>query len=567
MAQLPDIESMGSSPTPRPDLGVSSYQPGQVSQAYENMGSAMQNASKALEQVKQMEVETQVNDQYANQYVPQATVLKQQFNSLQSGDAVKPDPVTGQTPMDKYIGDLQSLRNNMRDSIQGQYGKELFDQQARRHVEYELFAAANHVDQQQQVYEKQSQASLLDSFVKNSSNNPGDLSAYQSNQDAGIQAITQFGKSHGQPDTYIQQQVNEFKSQQATEMLQNFATSNPKGALSLFNGSKDAPGLSADVDPKIRPRLLSYLQNQVGTDDIKGLSLKTSLEIQSQFPNNIAAQEKELNSQFINGKIDADVHGAALSLLRADNTQHHGEQIEQDKSVMGNIWDGVRNGTISSINDIPTNTLAYIKQRDLGPRVEEMLKGNMLKSNPAVFNETLSRIHLPDGDPRKISNPGQLYPLVDNGTISYTDQQRLNKEITDANTPEGNPFLKQTNNAKQTARKMLIGSMSPIAIQYPDVAEESAFRFSSYLDDKIDAMRKAGKDPHDLYNPSSPDYVLNPSRVASFMPNEQQMADLKAGNNGGISFNGFTFPNQAALDKYKTALDVWKSRHGQYSNQ
>jgi hypothetical protein len=42
------------------------------------------------------------------------------------------------------------------------------------------------------------------------------------------------------------------------------------------------------------------------------------------------------------------------------------------------------------------------------------------------------------------------------------------------------------------------------------------YEFGYYVDRKIDAYRKAGKDPHDLFDASSSDYLGKPGVLAGF---------------------------------------------------
>lgn len=153
--------------------------------------------------------------------------------------------------------------------------------------------------------------------------------------------------------------------------------------------------------------------------------------------------------------------------------------------------------------------------------------GEFTKSDPKLVHDLTQRIYLGDGDPKRITQPGQLSEFMGKG-LNYTDHQRLVKEIQDANNPEGSPFMRQTQQVKNTARDMLKSSMSVLAIQHPELAEEAAYRFGIDFDNKVKAARTANQDPQSLLTPGSKDYALDPASVASFMPNEQQVAAMKA---------------------------------------
>lgn len=190
----------------------------------------------------------------------------------------------------------------------------------------------------------------------------------------------------------------------------------------------------------------------------------------------------------------------------------------------------------TSTADLPPDALAALSkltpQNYLGiqsqfDRNVKAANGEYTKSDLKLVNDLTQRIYLPDGDPGKITYPGQLSEFMGKG-LNYTDQQRLITQMKEANTPEGNPFLKQAHEVKQTARKMLTMSMSSTAIAHPDIAEEAAYRFGADLDAKIKAARAAKQDPQQLFVPGGKDYVLDPGRVSSFMPTEGQIAASKA---------------------------------------
>jgi soluble lytic murein transglycosylase-like protein len=205
---------------------------------------------------------------------------------------------------------------------------------------------------------------------------------------------------------------------------------------------------------------------------------------------------------------------------------------DQNYSNMSQVLDTVVKSNMQSVGELPANlqqTYAQLTGRDQ-LSVQEVLRGNQRQasgeftpSDPKTFNDTQARINLPAGDPNRLTDPSQITPLIAHG-LNYSDSQKLITEMKDLNSPELNPFLKQVNGVKQTAQKMLTSSMSPVAMANPDVAQEASYRFGVALDDQISAMRKAGKNPQTLFDPSSPDYVLSPARVASFMPTEAQMA-------------------------------------------
>lgn len=216
--------------------------------------------------------------------------------------------------------------------------------------------------------------------------------------------------------------------------------------------------------------------------------------------------------------------------------------IANQQGVQAAAADGLRMGMLGSKpdgSDAPQTIDALLADPQMKrnwdastPEVKAMVQnqfatGVVAHSDPALVNDLTKRLYLPDGDPNKITQPWQIQEYMGKGLI-YKDQQALMRQMKEALDPEGSPFAKQTGALKATARRMLIGSMSAVAIQHPELSEEAAYRFNQDLDTKIAAARKTGTDPQTLFQPGSKDYVLDPSRVAAFMPTEQEIAAGKA---------------------------------------
>lgn len=231
-----------------------------------------------------------------------------------------------------------------------------------------------------------------------------------------------------------------------------------------------------------------------------------------------------------------DIQGAEA--LRSRIISNGNMVVSNQQAIQANAHDGLVTGMTGtkpdgsdkplSIDQLLSDPQQKQNWDQATPEVKQMVQhhfenpGLLYQSNPKMVNDLTQRIYLPDGDPQKITTPGQITEFMGKG-LNYTDQQHLIKEMQTANTPEGNPFLKQVSQIKHTGTQMLKTSMSAVTLAHPDMAEEAAYRFGIDVDDKIKAARAAGKDPQTLFVPGSPDYVLSPNRVAAFMPTEAQI--------------------------------------------
>lgn len=151
--------------------------------------------------------------------------------------------------------------------------------------------------------------------------------------------------------------------------------------------------------------------------------------------------------------------------------------------------------------------------------------GVPVKSDGKVVTDLLNRVQLPDEDPQKIRTPVQLTPYFGKG-INREDYDWLKKEIDAQQTVTGRNFSASIDGARKSAHTML--SRSILGGARPELAEEAAYRFNFDLSKKVEEFNKAGKDPRTLLTPGSPDYVLTPERVMTYLQTPQQAVAAQA---------------------------------------
>ena len=420
MATLPTQEDLGSRPVPQASTSVASYQPGQVAGALQNMGAHLNEVSQSLAQVQQSEIETQVNDQYVNGYAPYAAQQKAKFQSLQGGDAVKPD-TNGVTPMQNYINSLQEERQKMRDAIPGTYGKQLFDQRAGRHVEGELESAAGYAVNQQKAYDAQTQSGLLSTLTDQASNNINDPHNFQMALNSMNAAIEDYGHkpSVGWPQSYISEQQQKNTSQVWISALTRLAESDPQGALAKYRGTDEQPGAIQQIDGSMRAQIENHLvtkANQAEQSSVAN-SFLNGIPVTAKSGNNFNIDPTEPLEKRASDAIqmasfyaddshpgDSVFKDQLLTHVKSDfNTAMYMDRMQKDKTLgdmMGFLSDA--NGNPQSFTQAmadPTfsqsyNSLPLVQQR----RVQSAFQGqsNMLTPDSARLVDNIKGMAVTD---------------------------------------------------------------------------------------------------------------------------------------------------------------------------
>jgi soluble lytic murein transglycosylase-like protein len=234
---------------------------------------------------------------------------------------------------------------------------------------------------------------------------------------------------------------------------------------------------------------------------------------------------RDMVVQQVRGALALDV-----AKVEAEQRQAYGALMQASLGVGGRAPT-----TLTELLTIPNAREAFSKldgpgQRGIIGLLEHNAKaatGEFVKSDPFTVQELHRRIWAEENSADKIRNAAQLAPYF--GKVNRTDIDWLTKQLETARSPEGNGFARDANRVATTAKQMMragiVGQM--LAQTQPERLESAALAFQIDLDNKIDAYRKAGKDPRLLITPNTPDYVLKPEVVASYL--QQTPAQAVAG--------------------------------------
>jgi len=123
------------------------------------------------------------------------------------------------------------------------------------------------------------------------------------------------------------------------------------------------------------------------------------------------------------------------------------------------------------------------------------------------FYDLYKRVHLPDGDPQRISDESQLYSHVGpDGDLSVKGVDKLVSEIQARKTPEGVAETEMKAQFLKNARAQITGTDEGLHIKDPK-GDELYLKFLAKVLPKYDAERRAGKSAAALFNPDGPDYL------------------------------------------------------------
>jgi hypothetical protein len=160
--------------------------------------------------------------------------------------------------------------------------------------------------------------------------------------------------------------------------------------------------------------------------------------------------------------------------------------------------------------------------------------GLPIRTNPLTFESVWNRINLSDDNPNKIRQPGQLAPYLAHG-INRTDYDWFKQRIDENQTPEGQRLSEVRKMFLEQAKAQFDSS----TMMFHDAKGKSDnYRFWYYATDQERQARAGNKDPFQLYNPQSPEYLGNkiPAFKRTLEQRIQDMTDdISAGQSAAVT--------------------------------
>ena len=469
----------------------------------------------------------------------------QGFANLKGADAVNP-------PVLKAYGDqFDKAAVDLGATLDNNNQKQLFANRAQVAGVQLREDIARHVAQQSNVYADDVFKSRINTEIQVAASRAGAPDAAAVPLLNIDNAIYDYARRNGKPQEWVDETKSKARSEMFSTMVDAQIVQNPVAAKALFD----------QVSPQIEPqqrfamaqrvRAAAYpVESKNVANSIIGDAMKTATtdmsgkrvaDIRSELGAWIGkadetAERLHPGDPVFRDMVEQHVKGYVSTIAAMyEGRERMAYQTLTDKAlgIVNGGQPGARATTTDELLNTPEARLAWGMLEPNGQRgVIALLNqnarqatGEFLKSDPALFNTLRARLYLPDGNPDKITSPTQLVPYFAHG-LNYADSERLRKEVGEANTPEGNPFLKQVNGVKGTASKMLTQSLRSEVVAHPELADEAAYRYGYWLDNVIKETRtKSGEaGVQELFRPGSPSYVLDPSRVNSFMPSKAEIA-------------------------------------------
>lgn len=170
--------------------------------------------------------------------------------------------------------------------------------------------------------------------------------------------------------------------------------------------------------------------------------------------------------------------------------------------------------------------------------------------------DLFARMRLPEGDAQRVADTGPIDQAYIDGKLTRADHTWLRNEFREARTADGEP-LTRVRNEFLKGIKPLIDKSNPMLGRIDHDGPHNVYRFERAVSEKIAEYRKANKNPHDLFDPSKPDYMGRPEALQPFQKTLQESMSDAARRVRGRPSTNLTGPDREiiSIDKRDAPLN------------
>jgi hypothetical protein len=340
----------------------------------------------------------------------------------------------------------------------------------------------------------------------------------QMRADAGIASIRAQHVLVG--DKTVQDQIK------ATDKLANSVRSNPSDADAAVAQSKLAN--KAKLDAGLLPYEAYLKIDRTAVEQIRKNELEGYAELNPPLAKSML--DKGVRDSELGQGMKEELYGKVERWQAA-----HRADEERIKKQQQDVLDQAREATMLGFvqkmhspgglqdKEILRSNLDSVQQNHYLNLNKARLTDHGQETQGAAEVNLFSRLHLPDGDPNKITNETQLDQAYMNKQIDWQALTRLRGEYQGKKTTQGKLESEQ--------KSSFINSMKPSITnttfgKLDSAGDQNYGKFKIAVDLAIDAQKKAGKPLSDLYNEEKPEYLGNIAKQYRRTMN-QQMKDVR----------------------------------------
>jgi hypothetical protein len=323
------------------------------------------------------------------------------------------------------------------------------------------------------------------------------------------------------------------------DYYQKYSGDPARMAVAYFSGPQNVapPGAPTpylrDVEDKNGKSTSSYvgdILHQLGSSGARAQFLLDKSGTLAQIENDPKYRDDPQLGARVRQIVEQRLTTQSIAQMAADKARLAAQEAAADghfKAITALINDpNALQTEIGKINGDPA--LNYNLRKSLVDAAEAHLSRGIQHETETYGNgfwQAYQDIHRPAGDPRRITDPTQLYTRVGpNGDLTLSGVDKLTSEITARRSPEGESESLMKKQFLENARHQISGTEEGLHFKDPK-GDELYLKFLAQALPAYDAAKAGGKSAAQLLDPDSPDYLGR--NIATFKrPMAQWMNDM-----------------------------------------
>jgi hypothetical protein len=204
------------------------------------------------------------------------------------------------------------------------------------------------------------------------------------------------------------------------------------------------------------------------------------------------------------------------AVIRQQDLSYAADRDTVLRATNGDLQKGIHPASVAELEQMgPTVSAAWDRLQQNQPEVAHDIATRLMTENAKgqgdsrtygpAFYDIFNRIHAPDGDPNKITDPSQVLSQVGSG-LTMAGLSKVREEIASKGTPDGEAESAMRSTFFKNAHGQISGTDDGMGLKDPQ-GESQYLRFMAQAYPQIAALKAEGKTPAQIYSPDSPDYV------------------------------------------------------------
>lgn len=426
----------------------------------QKLGAATEGFGEAIEKRAAQSEVSDLNAKFAEAHANFTSSWRQTLATATPGD---------NTIAEKFIGGYDDYMSKLQDNVETRAGSIYFKEtQAHLRAHFLETATAGQVELAG-VKAKQDYVNSVDYLSSSLINDPSSFGTAMTLHERGLDNLV---KSGGLPSAAAEQLKTQGKEALAKSAVRGWIQLDPEGTKKqLTDGKWD--GL---IDGEVKHQLLGEVKTQITANETEANRRRIEQERAQ------ALQQQQTQDGFLKKLVD--------------------KSLSTDDVLKSNL-DPFGSGSKEQF-------IQLIKAAQDRP----------IKTDSGTWQNLYSRIHLPDGDPKKLVDENELNAYVIAGKLSYEDLNHLRGEVQGSKTTDGKNEGELKKRLMDYATSKLVKANPMLGIRDPE-GEEQLLKFQTHFFKEYQDQRKNGKSAMSLLDPGSPDYLGK--SVNNFVKTPQQI--------------------------------------------